>query len=391
MANRIKHLIRVRGEEDSAFGSYLLLDPQRFLTTTLVGNNIVMVACSSLSVLIFRDFVPNSILVFVTTAFLLIFGEIIPKSFAQQVPNRLVRIIPALLQFFYYLFYPFVYLAELLSKIILSFSGEQKNVVTHFFSKRDLPILIREYSSPKTIGLDEKKLITKAIIIGEKRLNDIMVPRTEIVSVSKDTSLKELRKAFISSGFSRLPVYEDTIDNIIGFYYAFDILMQSGPTKKPMRPAFFLPETLKAILALKTLRKKHKSIAIVIDEHGGTAGLVTIEDIVEELFGKISDEFDRERVLSRKTSKHVVIADGRAEIEELREKYGISFPAGDYVTVAGLIEHETGRIPEPGEVIEIDGYKCEIRKADERRILEVKIQIKKKKKKEIWAQKVEWS
>lgn len=372
-ANRLKHLLRARENSKPEFGDFLLLDPQLFLTTTLVGNNLVMVACSSLAVLLFSHFIPESLLIIVTTTFLLLFGEIVPKSLAQQIPNRFVRVSINLMQVFYYILYPIVIIAKAFSQILLKALGEHKNSVNTFFSKKDLPILIREFSVPDTLKQQERKLISKAIRIGEKRLTEIMVPRTEIVAVDRGIDAKKLKKIFISSGYSRLPVYEEDMDHIIGFVYVFDLFDNNASVDSKLRPVVFLPETTRVIKALKTLRNERKSMAIVVDEHGGTAGLVTVEDIIEELFGSISDEFDKEKVLSRRSGKSVIIASGRAEIHEIEEKYGMSLPKGDYVTIGGLLEAILGYIPQPGEEVEVDQYKIEVLKADQTKVIEVKI------------------
>jgi putative hemolysin len=373
-ANRLKIRAKAHIEEEEKFGSHLLVNTERLLTSILVGNNVVMVACSSIAVFVFRPYIADSLLILVTTAFLLIFGEILPKSFAQQIPNILIKFIPPLLNIFYFLFYPLIAFAEKLSQFFVRLMGENKKAVSEFFRKQDLPLLIRKYSSPDHIGIYERLLISKAVKIGEKRVVDIMIPRTEMYGVDKSVDVDRLKQVFTETGFSRLPVYDGTPDNIQGFTYLFDLLTFKNHHRVKIRKAIFLPESMSALNALKKLRKNEKSIAVIIDEHGGTSGLVTLEDIIEELFGGIFDEFDDDTQLVKSTDDRTIIASGRAEIDDIEEEYRLKLPRGDYVTIGGLVEDRLGYIPRPNEVIAFPNFKITVLEADERKVIKVKIQ-----------------
>ena len=374
-ANRLK--IRARAhldEEEEKFGSHLLVNTERLLTSILVGNNLVMVACSTVAVFVFRAYIPDSLLILVTTAFLLIFGEILPKSFAQQIPNISIKFIPPLLNVFYFLLYPLIIFAEKFSQFFVRLMGENKKAVSEFFRMQDLPLLIRKYSSPDHIGIYERRLISKAVKIGEKRVVDIMIPRTEMYGVDKNVGIDKLKQVFAETGFSRLPVYDGTQDNILGFAYLFDLLTFKNHRQVKIRKAIFLPESMSAFDALKRLKKNEKSIAVIIDEHGGTSGLVTLEDIVEELFGSIFDEFDDEAQLAKSTDARTIVASGRAEIDDIEEEYRLKLPRGEYVTIGGLVEDKLGYIPRPNEVIVFPHFKITVLESDERKVIKVKIQ-----------------
>ena len=373
-ANRLKLMVQPRVKNGQL--SAILSDEERFLTTTLVGNNVVMVACSSLAVLIFAPYIPNSLLVIFTTMFLLIFGEILPKTFAQQIPNRLVRFTPILMVLFYFLFYPLVKLAEVAAELLVQLFHADRESVTRFFKKSDLPLLIRKYSS---IKFNERQLVARAVKISQKRLYDLMQPRTEITAVEIDTPKDKVGAIFHQTGLSRIPVYRGDLDHIVGFVYVLDLLTGDEiSSRKVIRPAYFLPENTKAIVALNQMRKKGKSSAIVVDEHGGTAGLVTIEDLVEQLFGEIRDEFDYDQQHAQLVDEKTIIAAGRAEIDELEEMLHLSLPRGDYVTIAGLVESRLGHIPRAGEEIKLQHITIVVTQADERKIVQVRL-IKNKK------------
>ncbi len=370
-ANRFKILVKSQRKDSSR--ARLLSDDSRYLTTTLVGNNIVMVACSSLAVLVFSPFMPDSLLVLFTTSFLLIFGEVIPKSIAQQIPNRMVHFTPFLMHTFYILFFPVIHIAEWTVQILVVVLGDQRKSAITFFRKMDLPVLVRKYSSQTQINRHEHQLIARAVKIGSKRLDAVMIPRTDIVAVDENMDTDQLLLVFKESGFSRLPVFRQNIDQIVGFVYLLDFLRTQHRIKQTIRPALFLPENTRAINALSQLRNNRLSIALVVDEHGGVAGLVTIEDIIEELFGDIIDEFDDITHFIQVIDSKVLIADGRTKIDDLREKYGFAVPVGEYVTIGGFIMHELGKIPKAGTKIKLSNGIVRVLQSDERRIVKVKL------------------
>ncbi|MBD3377405.1 DUF21 domain-containing protein [candidate division KSB1 bacterium] len=377
-ANRLK-LYTTFGEKRQTWWSDILFNQEQFLTTTLVGNNIVMVACSSLSIFVFGSLVPESLLVIVTTLFLLIFGEIGPKTVARQIPNRLVRITPLLMTLFFYLLYPLVVIAHRVSQGVINMTGGDRGSVSLFFQKRDLPLLVRKYTQTSQVSLEERQFITRAIKIGNKRLEDVMIPRTDIQPIEIHSDRHTIVRTFERSGFSRLPVFEEDLDHILGFLYIHDFITRPEKNiRELIRPAMVLPEHSRVFDALAELRTLRKSIALVVDEHGGTAGIVTLEDLIEELVGRINDEFDLISDDVKRIDKWTFIASGRAEIDELEEKYQLRLPVGEYVTLGGLIEYQLGTIPTEGEEIIIGNYHLTVLRADERRILEVRIRIDRK-------------
>ena len=198
-----------------------------------------------------------------------------------------------------------------------------------------------------------------------------MIPRTDVVGVDISSQLEQVTKKFKSSGFSRMPVYQENLDSIKGFYYILDFFNDFNHLKEILRPALVLPESMNTMEALRTFQKEKVSIAIAVDEHGGTAGLVTMEDIVEMLVGAIDDEFDKNRFHIRRVGDAAIVADARATIDELRDKLDISLPDGEYVTIAGLVQEKLGRIAKAGDIVDLPNSKIKVLEATETKINKV--------------------
>ncbi len=240
-------------------------------------------------------------------------------------------------------------------------------------------MLVNEYAQSGLLDDSGHFLFHRALEIGDKRVADVMVPRTEMIALEKNTPRSEILKVFNETGFSRLPVYSEEIDHIEGLLYVLDFIPLSEDQSLQLRLPLFFPLQMRVMDALKQFKQQRTSVALVIDEHGGTAGLVTIEDIVEELFGSIIDEYDSSEALVQKESESTLIADGRTEIENLRLYHHLNLPAGDYVTLAGLIEDQLGTIPEKGKQIKIGHYLLTVLDVDSTRIKKVRIDAKSKK------------
>ena len=229
------------------------------------------------------------------------------------------------------------------------------------------------------INQEEKAMISSILALGDSMVREIMLPRMDMACVSIEDGLSEVLAAIIACGHSRLPVYEGTIDNIIGLIYAKDLLKYWGEAdpaielRKLMRPPYFVPETKNLEELLHDFKKRRVHMAVVIDEYGGTAGLVTIEDLLEQIVGDIQDEYDLEEERLTVEPDGAIVADARLPIEELEEHFKISVERDKFETVGGLIFHLSGRIPSAGEVIESDTLVLTVLEADERRIAKVRI------------------
>lgn len=358
-ANRLKFEIQKRkGEKRIATAHSFLSNPARFLSTTLVGNNLVVVVFSSVMTMYLVGYVNESLIVLIASVLLLFFGEILPKSIAQKIPNRSVKVLAPFLRVIEIFLLPVIWISQKISQAVMSLFGLESGEVGVFFAKEDLPILLRETENDDNFGKDQQKLLERVIRIGTVPVKDIMVPRTDMVTVEENDDFKIVQEQFLSSGFSRLPVYRKKLDDIVGVMFARDQITSITLQKLKIRPIPFFPETKRALDALRELRKQKISMAIIVDEYGGTAGLVTIEDLVEELFGEIRDEHDKEPKLFYHLDEKTLMVNARTEIVHLNERFNIELPPGDYVTVGGLVLNRLGHIPVRGENIDLP--KCSL-------------------------------
>ena len=375
-SNQLKFMLKAQEEAENG-KKYFIYNPSKFLTTTLVGNNIVMVTTSTFAAVLLAPYMVESVQIIVTTVALLIFGEIIPKSVGQQMPNRLAGLVRIFITISYYIFYLLIQIAESLSKVLIKLFGGETQDVELFFKKDDLPVLIREYASGDKFSSRDQALTQRAIHISEKKVYDVMIHRTNIIAAEKNTSITDILSLFQKTGVSRIPIYEENMDQIIGIVYLFDLFRPNIKSfARLIRPAIFIPETTRAIKALQKLRNDNKSIALAIDEHGGIAGMLTLEDLVEELFGNISDEYDNDRHMSRKSNKSTIIAAGASEINQLNELYKLNIPVGDYVTIGGFLAKELQRIPVKGDKVLLPNAEIWVTKADSVKVIELQIILK---------------
>jgi CBS domain containing-hemolysin-like protein len=357
--------------------------PQQFVSTMLVGNNIALVIYGLLMAKLFEplfSFTGNAFLstllqTIVATIIVLFTGEFLPKAFFRINPNLWLRFFSTLLLIFYTLLYPIAWFSTWLSRVILkifrlnSGLGPDGNV----FSRVDLDYLIRESFEGKNEQNEinsEVRFFQNALDFSKIRLRDCSVPRTEIVAIDIDNiTLEALKLTFIETGYSKLPVYKDNIDNIIGYIHASEMFDQPQNWKKKIRQIPIVPESMTAHKLMKLFMQQRKSIAVVVDEHGGTDGIVTLEDIIEEIFGEIEDEHDTREYVARQLSENEYLLSGRMEVQLANERLGLHLPESDeYETVAGFILHHLQRLPKLNEVIKIQDITCRCIKVTSNRI-----------------------
>jgi CBS domain containing-hemolysin-like protein len=343
---------KVRGAKQ-AF--QFIQQPDHFLITTLIGNNIAVVATSSLMVLYLGRVLSGFALTVVSSLILLFWGEILPKTIARDEATTFAIRTSSVLRGFYYLFYPVVWVVRKTLNVLIQSIGLQKKQVERLFSRKEMERLVREGEKVGLVDEEHSRMISRFILRGNQKVREAMIPRTEIVVVNKNQPVEEVVHVFRISGFSRLPVIGQDIDEILGVINARDVIIEQPDTiDQIIREVHFIPETKRALSLLREMREKRIGMAIVIDEYGGTAGLLTIEDIVEEFFGNIQDEFDDEISLYRNIGKKQIDVNARIEINELNSRFQLRLPLGDYQTLGGLILDRTGHIPERGEQIEME-------------------------------------
>lgn len=348
------------------------------LSTILIGNNIVNIGASSLMTVIFIKMLGEdagaSVSTIVTTIIVLIFGEISPKSIAKESPESFARFSAPILNILMKILTPVNFMFAQWKKLLsLIFKTTDENGIT----EEELLTIVEEAEAGGGIDKEEGTLIRSAIEFDELSANDIFTPRVDVVAVAADTSRQAVAEIFAKTGYSRLPVYEKNLDHILGILYQKDFYSSVFQTDKPiseaMRPALFVPKNKKIDDLLKELQQKKLHIAIVMDEYGGTAGIVTLEDILEELVGEIWDEHDEVELEMRNTKEGEYLISGKANIEKVFEELKRE-RRFDVLTVSGWVMEQLGCIPEEGAYFESDGLKVTVMKMSGKRIGEVKIE-----------------
>jgi CBS domain containing-hemolysin-like protein len=378
VANKLKVEVRARKKNFAALSAkYFINNPQNFFSTILIGNNVVNIAYASLgTVFLTALFGWNDIeILIILSAVILFFGEIIPKYLARELSDRVVLLTSIPLRIVSYVLYPFVKISTAISNKIVQTSNIKTDNIYHLFDKEDIKGLVKESEIAGMVDKKDSELIGKVIELGDQRVYEAMTPRTDIVGVEITKDLSEVLSIFIESGFSKLPVYEENLDNIKGVILAKDLFKSPDNIKSILRQVNFIPETKKSFDVLNDFLEKRNSIAIVVDEHGGTAGIVTIEDILEELFGEIEDEFDTQDDICRRISADNYIISGKVEIDFINEKYQLKLKEGDYETLSGFITTWLGRIPRQGEVETIDNFRVQIIRASSQKVELVKLTL----------------
>ena len=379
-ANKLKiELDKKQKTFASGIISIFLKNPKSYISTMLIGNNVALVIYSIImakilepviALYISSDIGILTIQTIISTLIILIIAEFFPKVVFRLFPNVLLNIFALPVMFFYILFYPINKSIVLLSKTFLSIffkidiSKSDKNFV---FSKIDLDHLVNEIQSSSSENDEVEndfKIFQNALDFSSVKLRDCIIPRTEIEAVNIDDSIEQLTQKFIETGYSKLMVYKDSIDNIIGYVHSIEIFNKPKQLRNVIKEVLIVPETMPANKLLAKFIKAKKNIAVVVDEFGGTSGIVTIEDIMEEIFGEIDDEHDSEEFIEKKISDTEFIFSGRLEIDNLNETYNLKLPESDeYSTIAGLILFHHQNIPNINDVVCINNYHIKIIKA----------------------------
>jgi len=378
VANKIKVEIKARKKNMAAKNAlHFINDPQDFFSVVLIGNNIVNVAFASVSTVFlsaFFGFGEIKILL-LSTFVLLIFGELLPKYFARELADRVVFISAIPIRIVSFILYPFVKFFSSISSLLTQSSNLKPENIRNLFSKEDIESLVKESHEAGVVNKKESDIISKVFDLADQRVYEAMRPRTEIVGIEINQTIDEALDLFIESGFSKLIVYDENLDNIKGMILTYDLFKSPENLQSIIREVIFVPETKKSFDMLNEFLRKQSSIAIVIDEFGGTAGIVTIEDIIEELFGEIKDEYDVEEDICRRIATDTYLISGKVEIDFINEKYDLNILPGDYETIAGFVTTKIGRIPEQGEIVVLDNFTILIARASNIRIDLVKLTL----------------
>jgi len=384
-ANKLKvELDRKQGRGFGRLVGWYMERPDFFIATMLVGNNISLVVYGLqmailldplISMLISSDTWVLIIQTILATGLILLTAEFLPKTLFRLRPNRMMLNLAPVLLFFYVFLFPITWISVGLSNLLLKYifkASSAQDEKSRVFSRVDLTNLVQENMGDGVEDPDldlEMKLFQNALDFGEVRLKECMIPRTEIVSLDVEDDIDDLRQRFIETGYSRILIYNEHIDDILGYVHHSDLFVRPEDIRSIVRPIQIVPEAMPANKLLKQLLEEQKNAAIVVDEFGGTAGLVTVEDVLEEIFGEIEDEHDKLDLEEVVVNDNEYRLSGRHEIDYLNEKYQLNLPESDeFETVAGLILSRHESIPRIGETIEIDSFEFSILQATNTRI-----------------------
>jgi CBS domain containing-hemolysin-like protein len=392
-ASRLR--VEIRAREKGLRGKIAMSfvqDLSKLLTTTLVGSHIALVVFATALALILGPplhlffgvsvglsealtMILTLVVQTVIASIVIVFAcEIVPKAVLREMPNRAVFPLALPLQILNVLLWPLIALAGLLARGLARLLGsEQRSLPT--ILRRDLEFLIEQQRGNGVLSLDDEgqTILSNVFAMDSIRVRESMIPRTEVDAVDDTTTIEELRNRFIESGFSKLPVYHENIDNIVGIAFAHDLFESPTVLADVMRPPRFVPASTSSKVLLRDFLDSSTSVAIVLDEFGGMAGIVTREDLLEELIGDIKDEFDTDDEVLRQLNSTTYLVSGRVYLHTLEAKFAVKLPDGDYETVAGYILDHLGRIPSQKEEFALGGFRFLIVRSTANRIDLVRI------------------
>ncbi|MBD79709.1 MAG: hemolysin [Crocinitomicaceae bacterium] len=387
-SNKLKiELDKKGGEIAASIYSYFVKHEREFISTMLIGNNIALVIYGYFMALALEPLIaaaiPNKFAIFllqtvISTTLVLVTAEFLPKTIFRINPNRTLNVFAIPTVIIYSVLSPIVFITMGITNFILKYIIKEdlsnKQVV---FGKVDLDQYLREATS-KTNNKDELEhevqILQNALEFNEVKVRECMVPRTEVKAVSEDEELEKVRELFIETGLSKVLIYREGMDNIIGYVHSFELLKSPKSIKEILLPISLIPEAMTASDALKILNKNKRSIAVVLDEFGGTAGIVTTEDLIEEIVGEIEDEHDKDYEIEEDLGEGRYRFSARLEVDHLNMEYQLELPENpDYETLGGLITHFQESIPDQGEVLEIEGFIFTIEQVSDNKIESVLI------------------
>lgn len=364
----------------------LLNQPRRLLVSILIGNTIVNVSAATVAALFTHRIMQTTALakwsflfdVVIVTAVILLFSEILPKIVAVKRPLLFAINASQVLWIFMIIFSPISFLFEQLTHGLAKVTGSHKEVP--FVNEDELKTLIEVGEEKGTLDKSEREMIHSIFEFRETMAREIMVPRMDMVAVEKESPIHEVLTLVEAEGHSRIPIYKETIDNIIGILYVKDLLAYSKGQSKTKglgelsRKPYFVPESKLIDELLREFQKERIHMAIVVDEYGGTAGLVTLEDVIEEIVGDIRDEYDQEKPLVKSVGKREWLVDGKIDIEELNEQLNLNLPSEeDFESLGGFIFSQLGAIPREKEIVQFEDFQFMVEKVVGRRIKSVRI------------------
>jgi putative hemolysin len=374
-----------RAKKDRAAARLLkyVRQTDKILGTTLLGNNIVMILIATISTyLVYNNidaekFDPKYTSLIVGIVVLL-FGEVIPKSLFRDNADKLVPVFYPLMQFFTLLLKPFVVGVSWLNIRLRKMLGITEGTSFDYLTKDDLTYLLSLTETDEATE-DENDMLEDALVFTEQEARNVMIPRMDVIAIPAAATIAEAVEIAREEGYTRYPVYGRDIDDIVGILIIYDLLKKEYNSETKIgelaREAYFTPENTDLDVLLREMQQNHRSIAIVVDSYGGTAGIVTMEDILEEIVGELEDEYDETEDIKEveQVAPNTWLVQADTDIDHLADEHGIDLPEGDYETVAGMILDKLARIPNQGQIITVGDFRVQVLQATEKKIIKVKI------------------
>jgi putative hemolysin len=375
---RLKYLVQKKRRGAERLEA-LLDRPDHLLSAILVGNNLVNVAASVFATTLFVELYGQRgelMTILILTPLLLIFSEVAPKTYAAQYAEKVSFLVLRPIILFMWLLTPVVWLVTGTSRLLTRFMhGEEKRPL---ISEDEIRSIITVGEQTGVVAKEKRRMLHGVIELSRIRVRDVMIPRTEVVGVDVEATFEDILLTMQQAHHSRFPVFEGSLDNVVGVIHSKDILNFLGRPEEFVlqeiaRPPYFVPESKPIEALLQSFRKRRLHLAVVIDEYGGVEGIVTLEDIFEEIFGEIQDEYDDEEVLVRELEPGRFLIDGSASLRTINRRFGLEFSEEHANTLAGLLLRTMGNIPEEGARCEVDGVTLIARKIVDRRIEEIEM------------------
>lgn len=382
---RIRYLSEEGNDPRAASLMHHLANPDTMLTTVLVGTNIFLIVGT---MAITHQLHNQWLAILVATPVFLVFAEVVPKSVFRRHPNRLSLAFLPVIRVFEILLVPFVYPTTVCLRIMHRVTGSEGQQLNPIMTTlEDLRHLIDESAARGSIEPEEQEMIHSVMDLQTISAKEIMVPRIDIEALPHTSTRTELIELFEKSGRTRIPIYRDSIDTIIGVANVYDVLQDSQPDNEDItrfaEEVLHVPDTVPLADLLQELKKSPQHLAIVTDEYGGTDGLITLEDVLEEIFGEIQDEHDRERDLIQQVGPNAFVVDARMPLEDLAEEVGFGITDDDVETVGGWVMHAAGRIPAQGEKLKHHGFRITILEGKTNQVSKIRLDILPEKRQEI--------
>ncbi|HPB78572.1 MAG TPA: hemolysin family protein [Sedimentibacter sp.] len=378
---RVKQMIENR-EKGANRINKLLSDPSRLLSAILIGNNVVNIGASSLMTSLAIDAFGNTgvgVATGIMTLLILVFGEITPKSLAAKNSEKISVRLSGFIEFVTNLLTPISFVLNIITDFLVKLLGGEVDKKKPFITQEELKTIVNVSYKEGVLEGEEKDMIYNVFDFSDSQVNDVMVPRTEIVAIDVDLPYEEIIKIINKEQYSRIPVYENTIDNIIGILYVKDLLFMDVNKESPfdlrkyIRQPYFTPEYKSIKELFKEMRTNRNHMVVIIDEYGGTEGIVTIEDVVEEIVGDIEDEYDKKIKEIEVIKEDEYLVNGNVRIDTINELIGTHIESKDFDTIAGFVIGIIDRLPEAGEEIEYENIRFIIENIDRNRIKKIRI------------------